>query len=79
MHMGTLNEKSTFLFAEPSFVDGMARIFDFAGSLQLYNESKTPAVADRIALTMDWLGVGGDIRSSLDVYEQEEKVSTIAK
>ena len=46
---------SLFLCARPSFVEGMARILDFGGNLDQYNQSITPAQADysRCAATGD--------------------------
>ena len=32
---------SSFLFAEPSFLEGMARVVDFGGTLNEYNRSAT--------------------------------------
>lgn len=77
--MGTLNEKSTFLFARPSFLSGVARVLDLGGSLQIYNESKTPNEADRLAMKMDWLVVGDDIRGSMEEYEQQKQILATAK
>lgn len=56
---------SDFLFARPSFLEGLARIFDFSGSLNEYNQSRTPAEADYIALKMDCRAVGLDIQNGL--------------
>lgn len=53
---------SNFLFAEPSFTEGVARIFDVGGALQLYNESRNPEEADALALYADWRAVGNEIR-----------------
>lgn len=56
-----------FLFATPSVIEGIGRIFDFAGSLQAYNESSTTEEADTLALYNDFKAVGRDI------YEASEK------
>ena len=77
--MGTLNEKSTFLFARPSFLSGIASVLDLGGNLQIYNESKTTNEADGLAMKMDWLVVGDDIRGSIREYEQQKQVLTTAK
>lgn len=67
--MGTNTTFSTHLFADPSFLEGMARVLDIGGTLQAYNESPTPAVADTIAIASDWLMVGKDLQSAIDAYQ----------
>lgn len=49
---------STFLFANPSFISGVAHIFDFEGSFVSYNRSRTPLEADSKAIYADWAAVG---------------------
>ena len=44
---------STFLFAEPSAIEGVARIIDFGNALSTYNLSDTPTKADERALRAD--------------------------
>ncbi len=51
-----------FLFARPSFTEGLARIFDFGNALNVYNESPTPVEADIYALHADWRVIGWEIR-----------------
>ena len=58
------------LFAEPSFVEGAARIIDLGNTMQEYNESKTPQEADIDALKNDWRAVGQDLMLSITTYEQ---------
>lgn len=53
-----------FLFADPSFTEGAARLFDFGGTLQEYNTSPTPEEADALAMHADWTAVGETIRRS---------------
>jgi len=60
------------LFAEPSFVEGMARTLDIGNTLKKYNESETGNEADIEALKNDWSAVGDDIRVSISGYEQEQ-------
>jgi len=52
---------SDFLFARPSFIEGGGRLFDFAGTLDSYNDTSTGEGADRRALGADWRAVGHDI------------------
>jgi len=55
-----------FLYARPSFLDGLARSFDFGGTLNEYNESLTPKQADFLALRADWLTIAGDLRNAIE-------------
>ncbi|MBI4494715.1 MAG: hypothetical protein HY690_18215 [Chloroflexi bacterium] len=57
-----LDESSSFLFARPSFIDGLARLFDFGNTLTVYNTSARPEWADFLALKSDWMAVGNDVR-----------------
>ncbi len=61
---------SSRLFAEPSFIGGMASIFDLGRTLQEYNTSKIDKEADAKALENDWRCVGNDIKTSISQYEQ---------
>lgn len=56
------------LYARPSFFEGMARLFDFGGSLNQYNYSKSPNEADLRAMEADWQMVGEDLRNALKEY-----------
>lgn len=53
---------SNFLFADPSFLEGVGRLFDFGGTLQQYNTSRSPEEADVLAAYADWSAVGSEIR-----------------
>lgn len=66
------------LYAEPSFVEGMARILDIGNTLQIYNVSETEQEADVTALKNDWRAVGDDIQVSIARYGQERKLSSTA-
>ena len=50
-----------FLYARPSFIEGVARLFDTAGSLNEYNRSPTPEEADARALSRDTIAVARDL------------------
>ncbi len=52
------NDFTTFLFARPSALEGIARIADIFGTLNEYNRSSNP---DAIAIRNDWRAVGQDI------------------
>jgi hypothetical protein len=62
---------SDFLFAQPSFLTGIARIFDFSGSINLYNFSQTPEQADLRAIQNDWAMVGQDLNTALIEYGKQ--------
>jgi hypothetical protein len=61
---------STFLLARPSFLEGIGRILDFAGTLNEYNSSLTPEQADYLAIRSDWRQIGSDISRAI----QENKI-----
>ena len=60
---------SDFLYARPSFWEGMARVMDIGSTLNEYNSSGDP---DTTALLMDWLVVGQTMRQSINEYETSE-------
>lgn len=62
-----------YLFSEPTAVDGAARIFDFAGSMQIYNSHKTEAEADACEIYHDWRTVGSDILNAAEIYSTHGK------
>lgn len=65
-----------FLFARPSFIEGMARIMDFGNTLNEYNDSPEP---DEIALHLDWLSVGNNLRQAMKIYgTKTEKASVLS-
>lgn len=67
------------LFAEPSFLEGAARLVDFNGTLNVYNESSTAGEADYIALRNDWLVIGQDFKEALSNYEREREAAYSTK
>jgi hypothetical protein len=62
---------SDFLFARPSFLEGVARTLDLGGTLSEYNRSLTPAQADYIAIWSDWRVVGNDIRAAVAALKRD--------
>lgn len=59
--------KSDFLFAQPSFASGAARVVDLWGQLDEYNTSASGEEADAKAIAADWFVVGDDL---LKAYRQ---------
>jgi len=56
------------LCKRPSFFEGVARLFDFSGSLNHYNYSRTPMEADYRAILSDWRNVGYDLRTAMQQF-----------
>jgi hypothetical protein len=63
---------STYLFATPTWTEGVGRLLDFGDALTQYNESATPEEADYRAFEMDWRAVGGDILDAIDLFVRQE-------
>ncbi len=61
------------LYARPSFLTGVARLFDFWGLFDDYNTSPDPETADSRAIGADWRSVGEDIRGAMRSYEEEQR------
>jgi len=56
------------LYAEPSLVEGFARVLDVGGVFDDFNYSPTPEEADRLGLTSDWYAVGADLQRVISRY-----------
>lgn len=59
------------LYARPSFLEGVARLFDLTGALNEYNAVPTGEEADRQALHFDWYAIGQDAKNVLDRIGRE--------
>ncbi len=70
-----MEQGSFFLFARPSFLEGIARLFDFSNSLNVYNEVSTGREADGIATWIDWNVVGQDLWGAIELFENEESLA----
>ena len=53
-----------YLYAVPSLLFGIARLFDFWGSFTSYNTSLSNREADSKAIYSDWRAVGQDLRTA---------------
>lgn len=62
---------SGLLYARPSFMEGVARLFDLGGTLNEYNRSTTPEEADLLALRSDWEALGQDFRTVITTADLE--------
>jgi len=67
------NNFRSYLFANPSFFRGMARVLDLGGTLQIYNKYETANEADYAAILSDWQVIGNDIKISIQNYEKKTK------
>ena len=65
--------RTDFLFAQPSFLSGLARVLDLFGLFDSYNESRTGAEADARAIYADWAMVGQDLLDSAEHLKSELK------
>ena len=60
-----------FLFANPSFASGAARVIDLWGQFDDYNFSPSPQEADAAAIASDWIVVGQDICDAMEQIRPE--------
>lgn len=67
--------QSDFLFAQPSFASGAARVFDLWGQFDAYNESATPAEADANAIASDWAVIGQDIFDAIEQHDLDHEAA----
>lgn len=66
------NFRSTFLFAMPTWQEGVGRLVDFGNSLTEYNRTPAPDDPDARATANDWLAVGDHLRGALWIYSGEQ-------
>ena len=65
---------STFLFATPSFTQGIASAVDLGGTLAVYNSSESEEEADRRAIAADWAAVWSDFWAVIaDEFQQRRE------
>jgi len=65
--------RSTFLFANPSWIEGIGRLVDFANALTEYNRTGSPEDPDARAIAQDWLAVGDDLRRAMASVSADAK------
>jgi len=61
--------RTDFLFAQPSFGSGAARVLDLYGTFDAYNTSTSEEEADERAIASDWLVVGKDLSDAMEQAE----------
>lgn len=68
-----MSNHTDFLYARPSFAEGVARLLDFGNTLSEYNQSRSGVEADYRAMRADWEAIGEDMKEAVkEVYEQKE-------
>lgn len=60
-----------FLFSNPSFVSGASRVLDLGSTMNEYNSSFMPKLADFHAIKSDWEIVGSDLQTAIEQYGKE--------
>lgn len=60
----------TYRVVRPSFLEGVARLFDLAGTLRARQRQASPDELDGDAIASDWLATGDDLRTVLHDYGQ---------
>jgi hypothetical protein len=58
--------RATFLFALPTWREGVGRLIDFANTLSEYNRTGGVEDPDARAIAQDWLAVGDSLRSAMN-------------
>jgi hypothetical protein len=71
--MGEEVSRSTFLFATPSWREGVGRLMDFGNALTEFNRTPSPEDADVRATTQDWLAVGDNLRRALAEFSPDAR------
>ena len=64
--------RTDYLFAEPSFTSGVARLLDLFGGFDDYNDSPSAAAADARAMYSDWRVTGEDLAGAMMGIEREQ-------
>jgi len=65
---------TSFLYARPSFLEGVGRVVDFGNALQKYNTSSSSARADERSIRSDWASVGSDMCQVLENTQINHKI-----
>lgn len=76
--MGKITDDTGFLFADPSFMTGLATVMDIGGALLTYNISPSGSEADERAIASDWAVVGSDILNAANTFGEETQTKAKA-
>jgi len=74
--MNKFNDDTCFLFADPSFLSGMATVMDIGGGMLVYNKSRSGTEADERAIASDWAVIGGTSSTQLSSWPKEARHET---
>jgi hypothetical protein len=66
-----MRDLTGFLYAQPSCLEGVARILDLGDTLTGYNACETGEQSDRLAFRMDWKAIGADMEEAFAAYEHD--------
>lgn len=66
-------DRTSYLFSQPSLIEGIGRLFDWGATLNIYNSSDSAQEADYKALRSDWKATGDDIREAIVQYEKGQE------
>lgn len=61
------------IFSRSGFLSGMARVLDMGATLNEYNYTSTPEMADKLAIMSDFMDIGADMFTVIKQYEQTSK------
>ena len=75
MYTNFVSHLSTFLFADPSLLNGVAHLLDFEGNFTCYNLSRNGQEADARALYADWLSVGHALNDAMSEFSAKQFVT----
>ena len=67
-----MNRSNFSLYAKPSFIEGVARLMDLCGVLNVYNTSKTSQEADYRAMLADWESLGQDFHAVIEKIKKND-------
>jgi hypothetical protein len=66
--------RTDFLFANPTFIGGLASVLDLGSTMVVYNESPSIKVADVRAMESDWRVTGEDLKASMALWVEENSI-----
>ena len=65
-----ISPRTGYLFAQPSALQGAARVFDFWGVYDAYNMTPVPESDVILAILQDWLALEDDARGVLATHRE---------
>ena len=68
-----------FCVRRPSFIGGASRVLDLFGTLQEYNRSVTPEIADQRAMFSDFRAIRADLERVIECSEEAIAGGTLGK